>query len=777
MATLIFLLTFGIMFNESRKAIRREAIQRASQILNTTAERVNTILTKVEVATNNTDWLAARHLDAPDSMFVYSHRILQNNPELNGCSIAFEPYFFKDRGRYFSTYSFRHGDKIETIQEGDDEYEYFYTDWYLLPKLLDRPCWTEPYNDVAVDELYLPERIISFCKPLKDGSGNFVGTISVDLSLDSLSNAISTVKPYPHSYSIMIGQSGTYFVHPDTTKLFYQSIFTETLLKPDRAISDLGHAMQRGEEGVRQMMFDGEDSYVFYKPLGTTGWSVAIVCTVSDIFGGYFHLINIVVAIIIAGLAIMLLLLSRIINKELSPLRHLAKSAETIANGHFDTPLPPTQRADEIGKLSQSFSNMQQSLTNYIEELKNTTASKAQIEGELQIASNIQMAMLPKIFPPYPDRDDIDIYGRLTPAKEVGGDLFDFYIRDEKLLFCIGDVSGKGVPASLVMAVTRAMFRTISTHETRPSKIVSTINNAMSKENDSNMFVTLFVGTLDLPTGRLRFCNAGHDAPLLISDDGQFIGHLPVDSNLPVGVMPNWKFTEQEALIDPFTTIFLYTDGLTEARNIEHQLFGDERIATTAREAKQNNRSTPQLLINEMTAAVNAFVGDAEQSDDLTMLAILYSKTKLDVRLQMSITLSNNIDEVPLLAEFVNTVCKKVGFDMPTTAGMNLAIEEAVVNVMNYAYPSSKRGEVNIEAKANDERLKFTIIDHGTPFDPTSKEEVDTTLAAEDRPIGGLGIHLVRQIMDSVNYERIDGRNVLTLRKKLSGNSFAKGGE
>ena len=444
-ASLIFLVALGFLFIESRKAIHQEAINRATQILDNTTERVNTILTKVEVATNNTDWL-------------------------------FEPYFFKEKGRFFSAYSVRRSDGILTMQEGNESFEYFVMDWYQLPKLLGRPCWTEPFIDNSNGDLSSSVRIISYCKPLKDSHGEYVGTISVDLSLDWLSNTISAVKPYPNSYSIMIGQSGTYFVHPDTTKLFYQSIYTETLLKPDTAITNLGHAMQNGEEGMRQMVVDGKDCYVFYKPLGTTGWSVAIVCTESDIFGGYFQLLKIVIGIIILGLIIMLFVFSRIIKRVLNPLKQLAHGAETIASGHFDATLPPTQRKDEIGQLSQSFSNMQHSLTNYIEELKETTASKALIEGELQTASNIQQSMLPKIFPAYPDRDDIDIYGRLRPAKEVGGDLFDFFIRDEKLFFCIGDVSGKGVPASLVMAVTRSLFRTVSTHENRPAKIVYAIN-------------------------------------------------------------------------------------------------------------------------------------------------------------------------------------------------------------------------------------------------------------------------------------------------------------
>ena len=761
-AAVIFMIAVGFMFFESRKAVRQEAINHATQILENTAERVNTILTKVEVATNNTDWLVARHLDAPDSMFVYSRRILQNNPDLNGCSIAFEPYYFKDRGRYFSAYSINKNGEITTTQEGDEYYEYFSMDWYQLPKLLDRPCWTEPFTDLTIDNEFNPVRIISYCKPLKDGKGNYVGTISVDLSLDWLSNTISAVKPYPHSYSMMIGQSGTFFVHPDTTKLFYHSIFTETLLEPDSAITNLGHAMQAGEEGMRQMKIDGQDCYVFYKPLGTTGWSVAIVCSESDIFGSYLRLVNTVIAILIIGLGIMLFVFRSIIKKQLKPLRSLALQAETIASGHFDQTLTPTNKEDEIGKLSQSFTNMQLSLTQYIEELKDTTASKAQIENELQIASNIQMAMLPKIFPPYPDRNEIDIFGLLTPAKEVGGDLYDFYIRDEKLFFCIGDVSGKGVPASLVMAVTRTLFRTVSSHESQPDRIMSIINRAISQDNESNMFVTLFLGVLDLPTGRLRYCNGGHDAPLLNGDSG--IGILPCQSNLPVGVVDEWKFVAQETMIDPLTTIFLYTDGLTEAENTRHEQFQEDRIIEVARQCER----TPKLFIEKMADAVNNFVGNADQSDDLTMLAIQYTRLKdQNIRLQRTMTLPNNIDQVPQLESFVSEVCETLGLDMSTTMSLNLALEEAVVNVMSYAYAAGTRGNVDIEAEANERRLKFTISDWGIPFDPTAKTAVDTTLSAEDRPIGGLGIHLMRQIMDSINYERIDGKNVLTLRKKL----------
>jgi sigma-B regulation protein RsbU (phosphoserine phosphatase) len=231
------------------------------------------------------------------------------------------------------------------------------------------------------------------------------------------------------------------------------------------------------------------------------------------------------------------------------------------------------------------------------------------------------MSMLPKTFPPYPERNDVDIYGQVMPAKAVGGDLFDFYIRDEKLFFCIGDVSGKGVPASMFMAVSRSLFRNISAHVAAPNLIVSTLNTALTEGNETNMFVTLFVGVLDLATGRLIYCNAGQDAPLLISQD---VSTIACDPNLPIGVISGQDYSMQETVLPPGSTIFLFTDGLNEAEDVDHDQFGDQRINDIATAQLAKGQVTPDTLIDAMTQAVHAFVGEAEQSDDLTMLAIQY---------------------------------------------------------------------------------------------------------------------------------------------------------
>jgi sigma-B regulation protein RsbU (phosphoserine phosphatase) len=294
-----------------------------------------------------------------------------------------------------------------------------------------------------------------------------------------------------------------------------------------------------------------------------------------------------------------------------------------VAKGNFNAPLPTIKHNDEIKLLRDSFMGMQQSLTDYIGELKETTASKAAIENELKVAHDIQMSMLPKTFPPYPERDDVDIYGTLTPAKDVGGDLFDFYIRDEKLFFCIGDVSGKGVPASLVMAMTRSLFRNISLHVSEPNVIVKALNAAVAEGNETHMFVTLFLGVLDLHTGVLQYCNAGHNFPLLI---GQDVKTFDCDSNVPIGVMEDWDFSRQEIQLESQTTVFLYTDGLNEAEDSMHAQFGEDRILRLAESQMAKGTIEPTIIVSQMEEAVRRFVDDAEQSDDLTMLAIKYKK-------------------------------------------------------------------------------------------------------------------------------------------------------
>ena len=762
-----------LIFQQSTTAMMEQAQERSTGMMANTNGQTNSVLTTVEVAIANTVPEIEESLDTPDELYSIVERILRLNPVIVGSAIAFEPDFFPDKGVFFSPYAYRKdSNAIVTKQLGNDDYDYHCMDWYLIPKLLKKTYWSDPYYDIGGGEMTMT----TYSRPLFDKQGKMYAVVTADISIDWLTAQMSRIdemnnqniqkfeKDNIKAYSFIIGRNGTYIVHPDKERILNQSYFSYAMETQDTIDDHIGHEMINGERGMATFSDNGISSAIFYTPIERTGWSMAIVIPYQTMYEDAFTLGGIIISLMLVGLIIIFFICRFTIHRITSPLQLFADSADEIAKGNFQNELPVINSKDEMCQLRNSFQQMQTSLIRQIEETKTVNEAKGRMESELQIARNIQMSMLPKTFPPYPDRDDIDIYACLTPAKEVGGDLYDFFIRDEKLYLCTGDVSGKGIPASLVMAVTRSLFRTVSAHESNPAKIVGHINDNIAEDNESNMFVTFWVGVLDLPTGRLRYCNAGHCAPVLI---GSGMGELPIIPNVPLGIMQGYKFEAQEATICYGTTIFLYTDGLTEATNSSDELFDDHRMIAVAQQLYDGKNYDPLYVVETMEQAVKEFVGGAEQSDDLTMMAVQYRKEQKHIRMQHSITLKNDIEQVPQLADFVDMVCEELDFDPSLAIQMNLAIEEAVVNVMSYAYPAGVLGNVNIEAQANEERLKFTITDNGIPFDPTAKAEVDTTLSAEDRPIGGLGIHLVRQLMDSINYERIDGKNILTLRKKL----------
>ena len=617
-AALVFLLAQGYSALEARRSVKTEAILRATQVLENSTLRLGAILQDVEEEADDLEWLVFRHLDSRDTLMEYTRNTVLAHPMLNGCSISFEPYYFKDE-LYFSAYSGKVGGTVQTEQEGGDDYQYFYLDWYLLPKLLKQPCWTEPYSDWEQDDAedLQTQMQVSYCKPLLDADGNFFGSISLDLSLRWLSEQLASVKPYPHSYSILVSRGGTFIVHPDPERLFYETVFTRGLDEANPQLMALGRSMQSMEAGMRSMKVDGVKSYVFYTPLKSTGWSMGIVCPERDIFGGFNHLRRISLLIALLALLMMFALCVRIIRGAVKPLSALATQAEEIASGRFDDFLPETDRIDEIGTLSRSFSHMQTSLVSYIDELTRTTANKVRMEGELQIARDIQMGMIPRTFPPFPERKDIDLYASMVPAREVGGDLYDFFLQEGKLYFCIGDVSGKGVPASLFMATTRNLFRIAGKQGLPPAEIARQINDTLSEGNEQLMFVTMFLGMLDLGTGDLAFCNCGHNPPVVLTKAGK-PAFLPCKPNTSLGILPGYVFEGEHIEGLRGKPLFLYTDGLNEAENLSHEQFGTDRLLAVLGEPYTDARNA----VMRLSEAVAAHVGDAQASDDLTMLCL-----------------------------------------------------------------------------------------------------------------------------------------------------------
>lgn len=586
--------------------------------------KIESLLWAVHVGAANSRDEVERNLSNPEQVFDALEREITAN-QFMGCFAAFEPDYFQGEGRWFEAYLYHiDSTRLERRQIGSPTHDYFNGPWYQKGLGLERQSLgylTTPYFDNSVDSAMY----CSYVLPIVDRQGRKVGVYGVDLEYLWLNEVIGEVekivkREFLDSDETLQDSEGTIYF---SVKIIDGK--GNQILSSDSLDINILKAEQEdvfGNLGMKDLK--GTPYYANFKPIPFTDWTVAVIQHRNLVFTWGIILAVVILLCMVVGCLVIFFFTRRSIRRATKPLGFLSESAQEVAKGNFDAPLPMFQHNDEVAQLRDSFANMQQSLVKYIEELKDTTAQKASIEQDLRIASGIQMGMLPEKFPTKADRDDVQLFASLTPAKEVGGDLFDFYFRDEKLFFCIGDVSGKGVPASLFMAVTRSAFRTVSAHESMPDRIVTTMNKTIADMNKTHMFVTLFVGVLDLPTGRLHYCNAGHDAPLLI---GAGVGELPCDSNIPVGFMPKWKFSLQEAQIFTGTTIFLFTDGLTEAMDADKAQFQMERVNDVATQALAHGQQEPRQLISLMTDAVHQFVGDAEQSDDLTMMAIQYIKT------------------------------------------------------------------------------------------------------------------------------------------------------
>lgn len=327
---------------------------------------------------------------------------------------------------------------------------------------------------------------------------------------------------------------------------------------------------------------------------------------------------DIVLLVTIVGI-ILILLFSWVAMVQLArPVRKFAQAAENIAAGDFNTQLPNVTYHDELYQLRYSLNEMQQSLAHYVADLKETTEANTKIENELAIAGRIQMNLLPKKFPPYPElTDQFDLFASLTPAKEVGGDLYDFILIDDLLYFAIGDVSGKGVPAAMFMAITRSLFQHVVHHYEHSAQIAQSLNRSLTKNNKENMFVTLFIGVLDITSGKINYCNAGHDFPILLNAEGANV--LESVPNIPLGVMRDYEFHEEELQLELNDSLFLYTDGITEALDVNHEMFGIERLTGNLRLL---DTCSSRDIVNLISESVKRHSIGEPQTDDMTLLNI-----------------------------------------------------------------------------------------------------------------------------------------------------------
>lgn len=454
---------------------------------------------------------------------------------------------------------------------------------------------------------------------------------------------------------------------------------------------------------------------------------------------------------------LVIFLICRRLNK---PLLALAHAAEAVGDGDFSAPLPEVTENDEIGQVTSSFRRMQSELADYIVQMKATVAVRERAEGELQTAETIQKDLLPKVLPPFRSYPNVGASADLIPARGIGGDLYDvFPVDKERLAMVIGDVSDKGVPAALVMAVMQTLQHGVAFKEQQPELLIKGLNDVLRSKNDSNMFVTYWAGFLNTHSGLLTYSNAGHNPPLIKRANGS-VEVLTSDNEPVIGVIP-FSFTRKEVQLSSGDFVILYTDGVTEAFSVEEKMFGEERLIETVRNSKATQTAE---LLKEIESAVATYTKGAPQFDDLTLLVLQYEALQENVE---TITVPATPEHLGTVWKFVADYSVTKRFSQKERYMLKVAIEEVFANIVHHAY-QGKMGELHLrcyEDKA--QHLMYVVFaDSGIPYNPLKHEDPDVTLPAEERTVGGLGVYIVKQYMDTVQYQYKDGMNILTIGKK-----------
>ncbi len=471
--------------------------------------------------------------------------------------------------------------------------------------------WSEPYL-IEKDSVKVP--VVSFITPLKNSRGRIYSSLCANIRLDWLDElARKEVGDESGAKVSVITGNDIYVYYTDSDRIMKNA-------------NNYPAAFEGNGENTALHVYSGIQEFMLSNGsvcVKATGWRVVCDVPLRDDTMLLKMVTTISVFTLLLLFFIIILAIIITVNWQLRPLAKIADATDAIAQGKFDTTLPEVKGHSDISHLRDSFVSMQNELAKYIDDLRSTTEKKANMERDLHIAAKIQQGMLLKVFPAFPERSDIDIYGMQRAAKEVGGDIFDFLMRDDRLYFLIGDVSGKGVPASLFMTVVGHLFRNVARYSTSASIIVEAINNGLAEGNDEDMFCTLFCGVLDMQTGRVEFCNAGHNPPIWVHEGNTLF--MQPEVNLPTGVLGDFEYKSEEIQLSEGDALFLYTDGVTEAENSQKALFGD---ASTLAMVDLLKDVPMKDMADGVVDAIRRFVDDYEQSDDLTMLCLRWRGKK-----------------------------------------------------------------------------------------------------------------------------------------------------
>jgi sigma-B regulation protein RsbU (phosphoserine phosphatase) len=666
--------------------------------------------------------------------------------EAVGGGFWFEPYADKKdkfRSSFYAFFDKSTGGLRPDDTFNSDEYDYHNKSWYReIFDAIKRPyqvVWTKPY----VDDTGSYSFMTTAGAGIYEQNGELIGVSTIDWEIDKVVNELTAIKPTKNSFVLLCVPEQDYVISSTRTK----NVTGESINSLPWDID------------ADSFMLDGVQ-YMRFGRYMDNGWLLSIQIPKNEIFteveeqNSRFSLIIALSMAVMIGFAYYLI--SKLVN---NPIKRLTSDVSMLALGNLDTRVEINSK-DELGLLARAFNKMTSDLKKSIEESARERAEKERIGAELNVAASIQASMLPCIFPPFPERTEFDLYASMLPAKEVGGDFYDFYFVDkDNLAVVIADVSGKGVPAALFMVITKTLIKNCSFCRS-PKNVLESVNKKLCESNEADMFVTVFMGFYNIPSGKFVYVNAGHNPPLTRKHGGGY-DFLETEPGYVLGWMENAQYKEREITIEPGDVLYLYTDGVTEAMNGKDELFGEQRLVAAL---NANRDCPPGELLAAVKREVDNFADGTEQADDITMLALKVNSTAGDTVKKLEIQAS--LENLNKALDFINTELEQRGCPRDIQGKIEIAVEEIFVNIVNYAYSPGVGGVVIFISVTDKTVIRFE--DTGRPYNPLEKSEPDFNKPLMERDIGGLGVFLVKKMMDKVEYNRVGNKNILVMTKDMS---------
>lgn len=643
------------------------------------------------------------------------------------------------------------------------------SNWYKEAEKEGGTVVSEVYRDSF---LKIPVLTFSRACHLKDGT--FLGVLAIDLEIRDIESMVEEARLEFDGYAMLLSEDGAMVAAKGLSK----ADRTDARLFLGEGSKELLEGMETEESGTKDAKIGGKEKYLCYSKVGTSGLRVLVALdkdsikeTAEDRLSGLaktaarsqkkmsMQMLAVCVlwaAVIAVVVGIFFVRVKEAARQISEPIIRLSEKVGKIGHGDF-TYVQDIGTNDEIEDLSVAFEKAARSLKQYVRDISVLTADRERIAAELDVASAIQSSMLPCIFPPFPEREEVDIYALMRPAKEVGGDFYDFFMMGDKTLAVVmADVSGKGVPAAMFMVIAKTLIKDNLLAGRPLPEAFERVNDQLCENNTEGMFVTVFAAQIHLETGEMAYVNAGHNPPVIRDAAGNLIW-LASPSGFVIAGMEGMRYEEGRARIGEGDLLFAYTDGVTEAMNPEGELYGEERLSLCLKELRRDVGNAEEG-VRALNADMEQFSREAEQADDITILAF---RLKNPAR---KITLRADINELDSMREFLERILTKAKCPEEEKQGLLLAAEEIFANVAEYAYEET--GIVTVSCGTEDGVAHICFMDEGKPYDPLGRQLPDLALPLDEREIGGLGIYLARTLTDKMEYRYKEGKNILEMWKR-----------